>query len=76
MQSYYVVKGCFYEKNDCEYIYVAFDGGRALELFRRFSISKGNRTFTGFENLIPLWSDSFKKEVGMSPKEYKNKIEK
>ena len=47
-----------YENNDCQYIYVAFDGGRALDLFRRFSVSKGNRAFTGFENLIPIWSDS------------------
>lgn len=57
----FVFKGeeiLFCENNDCQYIYIAFDGGRALELFRRFSLSKGNRVFTGFENLIPLWSDS------------------
>lgn len=40
------------------YIYVDFDGARADELFRRFTISHLNRCFDGFDGLIPLWRES------------------
>lgn len=41
-----------------EYMYIAFEGIRADELFRRFYITVSNRTFTGFDGIIPLWHDS------------------
>ena len=42
----------------CEYMYIRFSGLRAEELFRRFDIREGNRYFTGFDGLIPLWKES------------------
>lgn len=42
----------------CEYLYICFDGARAAELFRRFSITPLSRSFPGFDSLIPLWSES------------------
>ncbi len=45
-------------KEKCEYMYIDFGGARSDELFRRFSIGKGNRTFKGFDGLIPLWAES------------------
>lgn len=44
--------------DDFNYIYIAFDGARADELFRRFAISPFNRHFDGYDGLIPLWRDS------------------
>ena len=41
-----------------EYMYIGFEGGRALDLFSRFDISSASRTFSGFEGLIPFWRDS------------------
>lgn len=41
-----------------KYLYIRFDGSRADELFRRFNISKTNRSFEGFDGLIPLWRES------------------
>lgn len=40
------------------YMYICFDGGRADELFRRFDIKSSNRSFDGFDGLIPLWDES------------------
>ena len=42
----------------CEYMYIGFDGTRAEGLLRRFDIRADNRTFSGFDGLIPLWSES------------------
>ena len=44
--------------DECEYMYIDFDGVRAGELFRRFLIGEYNRCFSGFESLIPFWNDS------------------
>lgn len=44
--------------NDCEYMYISFQGKRADELLRRFNIHKNNRCFTGFDGLLPLWKES------------------
>lgn len=52
-EAFYLVKG-----TDVEYMYMDFQGARADELFRRFSINKFNRSFSGFDGLIPLWDDS------------------
>ena len=41
-----------------EYLYIDFSGGRADMLFRRLGINAGNRTFDGFDGLIPLWHES------------------
>ena len=43
---------------DEEYLYIDFSGGRADMLFRRLGINAGNRTFDGFDGLIPLWHES------------------
>lgn len=50
----------FTVENDgaCEYMYIDFDGTRADALFRRFGISKADRSFAGFDGLIPLWHNS------------------
>lgn len=45
-------------EEDCEYMYINFDGDRADELFRRFNIRNINRCFSGFDGLIPLWMES------------------
>lgn len=45
-------------QNDCQYMYINFDGNRTEELFRRFSISPKNRYFEGLDGIIPLWRDS------------------
>ena len=42
----------------CEYMYVRFSGERAQKLLRRFNIQENNRSFTGYDGLIPLWRDS------------------
>lgn len=44
--------------NHCEYLYINFSGTRPSELFRRFNINLKNRSFNGFDGLIPLWRDS------------------
>ena len=41
----------------CEYMYINFSGARPEELFRRFQITPQNRSFDGFDGLIPLWKD-------------------
>lgn len=43
---------------DCQYMYIHFDGTRTEELFRRFDITPKNRLFEGFDGIIPLWRDS------------------
>lgn len=45
-------------EEDCEYMYISFDGNRAEELFRRFNIVGVNRYFSGYDGLIPLWRES------------------
>lgn len=44
--------------DDCEYMYICFDGARAEELLRRFYIHPGFRGFAGHDGLIPLWRES------------------
>ena len=41
-----------------EYMYIDFEGLRADELFSRFSINSIQRSFSGFENISPLWKES------------------
>ena len=45
-------------EDESKYMYIDFSGIRADELIKRFNISKGNRIFTGFDGLIPLWKES------------------
>lgn len=45
-------------KDNCEYVYVKFSGGRAKELFKRFNVQKNNRIFSGQDGLIPFWKES------------------
>jgi AraC-like DNA-binding protein len=40
------------------YMYIDFNGPRADELLRRFSISSLSRIYDGFDGLIPLWQES------------------
>lgn len=49
---------CVVPEGACEYMYIRFSGMRAAELFRRFDIRVGNRDFSGFDGLIPLWKES------------------
>lgn len=46
------------EVENCEYMYIDFDGIRSTELFKRFGINIPNRVFSGFDGLIPLWHES------------------
>lgn len=46
------------EANQCEFMYIDFDGIRAAELLRRFAIIDNNRKFSGFDGLIPFWKES------------------
>lgn len=48
---------------DTEYMYISFKGTRYDELFRRFSISHDRRHFSGFDGLIPLWSESLTRAI-------------
>ncbi len=43
---------------NCEYMYILFEGRRAEELFRRFGVYENNRCFEGHDGLIPLWRES------------------
>ena len=45
-------------RNPCEYMYMRFSGERAQKLLRRFQIQKDNRSWAGYDGLIPLWRDS------------------
>lgn len=49
---------CAKTTENCEYLYILFDGDRAEEIFRRFDIHKNNRAFSGFDSLIPFWKES------------------
>ena len=40
------------------YLYIRFEGQRAEVLLRRFEIDQCNRSFAGFDGLIPLWKES------------------
>ena len=40
------------------YLYIGFEGQRAEVLLRRFAIDLHNRSFAGFDGLIPLWKES------------------
>ena len=48
-------------QNDCEYMYIDFDGARATDLFSRFGVSKVSRVREGFDGIIPLWKDSLRR---------------
>ncbi len=41
-----------------EYMYIDFVGTRSAELFRRFSIMRDNRHFSGYGVLISFWRDA------------------
>ncbi len=45
-------------EDNLEYIYISFGGARANTLFQRFGIYKTNRSFGGFEGMIPMWRES------------------
>ena len=49
---------CVTESENCQYMYLDFDGIRSAELLRRFDIRQENRRFDGFDSLIPLWQES------------------
>lgn len=49
---------CCEPSENLEYIYISFGGARANTLFRRFGIYKSNRSFGGFEGMIPMWRES------------------
>ena len=42
---------------DCRYIYISFGGERASRLTERFAINRAKRAFSGFEGLIPVWTE-------------------
>ena len=46
-----------------EFLYITFSGARYEELFRRFSIGHDSRSFSGFDGLIPLWSESLSRAI-------------
>lgn len=48
-------------ENECEYMYIDFDGMRSDSLFTRFGINKAARIQNGFDGLIPLWHDSLRR---------------
>ncbi len=41
-----------------EYMYIDFGGLRSETLFKRFGITPNSRIFSGYDGLIPMWSDS------------------
>lgn len=48
---------------DAEYMYISFKGIRYDELFRRFSVTRERRHFSGFDGLIPLWTESLARAI-------------
>ena len=46
------------DEKDVAYAYISFGGNRADDLFRRFNVKPINRSFGGFDGLIPLWTES------------------
>ena len=49
---------CIENTKELKYYYIAFYGGRADELFRRFGITPRNSLFKGYEGLLPFWRES------------------
>lgn len=49
---------CVKSPENCQYLYIQFEGSRADTLLRRFEITPSNRAFSGFDGMIPLWSES------------------
>ena len=45
-------------EDQLQYMYIKFEGGRTETLLRRFDITAHNRIFTGFDGLVPMWSES------------------
>lgn len=45
-------------KDELEYMYIDFEGSRGDSLFGRFGVQKNNRSFSGFDGLLPLWKES------------------
>lgn len=43
---------------ECEYMYIDFDGGRAESLFRKFRVNEKNRIFFNADGIIPIWYES------------------
>ena len=46
-----------------EYMYISFKGTRYDDLLRRFSITHERRHFSGFDGLIPLWTESLTRAI-------------
>ena len=42
----------------CQCMYIKFRGSRAANLFDRFGITPANRSFSGFDALVPFWLES------------------
>ena len=49
---------CCEPSQGASYQYIDFSGTRTESLLHRFSIHKDNRSFRGFEGVIPLWKES------------------
>lgn len=49
---------CVVCSDECEYMYISFSGTRSDTLFRRFGINQNNRSFSGFDGLLPLMHES------------------
>lgn len=43
---------------DLEYFYIAFEGQRASEFYRRFGVSGVRRKFSGHEGILPFWREN------------------
>ena len=54
------------DEEPCEYMYIRFDGARAESLLHRFGIHPRNRSFEGFESMIPLWQESLSRATDLS----------
>ncbi|MBQ7820795.1 MAG: helix-turn-helix transcriptional regulator [Clostridia bacterium] len=49
---------CVVSDTPCGYMYIDFTGNRSDILFKRFGINKNNRSFEGYDGMIPLWHES------------------
>lgn len=49
---------CGEPHEECEYMYIDFDGGRAERLFRKFNVNEKNRVFFNVDGIIPIWYES------------------
>ena len=45
-------------ESDTSYQYIDYKGTRTDSLMRRFSVNRENRSFKGFDGVIPLWKES------------------